>query len=605
MAPSLPEQDPARVAAEALLGSSDMLYRTLVEQVPAVVYVDSHQYRPRSLYLSPQVEGLFDRAAERFLSDPDLWWETIAPDDRDRVQAEWRAAVDGGRRFESEYRIVRPDGSVRWVRDGCVLVRDEQGRPLFWQGVMSDITRSKRAEEALRESESRYRALVENLPAVVYVVAHDDDRRTLYVSPQVERALGYSREEWLDQPDIWMELLHPDDREKTLAAHDLHNETGEPWSREYRLIASDGRAVWFRDVATLVRDPLGGPLHWQGVQLDITELKLAEEELRKARDQLEIRVAERTAELEEANALMGLEIAERRRAEEELRAAEQKFRHLTERIPAVTYIWETESASPAPHEFYTSPRIEDVLGFTADEWNAEADFWMSRLHPDDRNRVIAASIRSETTGEPFSEEYRYLAKDGHIVWVLDEAVLMARDELGRPKTFHGLMLDITDRVRSKEELRAAEEKYRTLVEQLPAITYVELPTSTPDESPLVYVSPQVRQILGYDPDELMSDPGHFSRVLHPDDRDRVFAANVHSEETGETFDVEYRVFARDGHVVWFHSRGELVRDAAGRPLYWHGVALDITERKQTEESLRELEERYRSVVGRLEGTSPS
>jgi PAS domain S-box-containing protein len=108
-------------------------------------------------------------------------------------------------------------------------------------------------------AEQKYRALVENLPAVVYLVAPDDDRRTLYVSPQVERALGYSRAEWLEQPDMWMELLHPDDREPTLDAHDRHNATGESWSREYRLIASNGRAVWFRDVATLVRTTRDAP----------------------------------------------------------------------------------------------------------------------------------------------------------------------------------------------------------------------------------------------------------------------------------------------------------------------------------------------------------
>ena len=94
-----------------------------------------------------------------------------------------------------------------WVRDESILVRDERGEPLFWQGLMHDITESKRAEEALRVSEARYRLLVENIPAVVYMVAPDDDRRTLYVNPQVERTLGYTRQEWLQQPDIWMELL--------------------------------------------------------------------------------------------------------------------------------------------------------------------------------------------------------------------------------------------------------------------------------------------------------------------------------------------------------------------------------------------------------------
>ena len=111
-----------------------------------------------------------------------------------------------------------------------------------WQGVIVDLTAAKQAESDLRRSEQRYRALVEHVPAVVYEMGPDDERRTLFVSPHVEEILGYPPQEWLDQPDIWVELLHPDDREHELAAHDRHNETGEPWQREYRLIASDGRA---------------------------------------------------------------------------------------------------------------------------------------------------------------------------------------------------------------------------------------------------------------------------------------------------------------------------------------------------------------------------
>ena len=206
-----------------------------------------------------------------------------------------------------------------------------------------------------------------------------------------------------------MELLHPDDREQTLAAHDLHNETGRPWSREYRLIASDGTVVWFRDVANLVRDEDGRPLHWLGVQLDITELKEVEKELRQARDGLERRVAARTAELEEANELMTLEIGERRRAESELRAAEQRYRALAEQIPAVTYVWEVNRPEGAQPRDYTSPRIEQLVGFVAEEWQDPIDFWMTRLHPNDRHAVLAATIRSEITG-PLAE-YRYLHKE--------------------------------------------------------------------------------------------------------------------------------------------------------------------------------------------------
>jgi PAS domain S-box-containing protein len=574
--------------ADDLLHLVDELHKGLVEQVPAVIYIDSNETRPRSLYVSPQSREIFGRAPEEFLDDPDLWTASIHPDDRGRVDAEWAAAVERQDRFECEYRWVRADGTVLWVRDSSALRRDAQGRPLFWQGVMLDVSDRRNAEAALRESEARHRALVENLPAVIYQVAPDDDRRTLYVSPHVEIALGYSRREWLDQPDIWMELLHHDDREPTLAAFDLHNQTGRPWSREYRLIASDGHPVWFRDVAHLVRDEDGRPRFWQGIQLDITELKRVEEDLRRARDELERRVAARTAELEEANALMALEIAERRRAEEELRAAEHRYRALAEQIPAVTYVWEVSRPVGEPPRNYTSPRIEQLLGFAQNEWTHELA--LSRVHPDDRTDVEAAMLASATTGAPLSIEYRYLHRDGHIVWVTDQAILLSRHPDGTPHLFQGVVMDITARKEAETKARESEQLYRTLVEQIPAITYIETPGAAPDETRLRFLSPQAEQVFGRPVAELMQSPGHLGEMIHPDDRERVFQANRHSEETGEPFDEEFRIIRDDGHIVWLHSRAVLVRDESGAPAFWHGVALDVT-------AQRELESRYRELAG--------
>ena len=569
-----------------LAGWSDRLYRTLVERIPAVVYIDSSDQRPDSLYISPQVQELLQSPPAAYVADPELWRRQTHPDDVERIADTWRQARIHERAFECEYRMIRADGAVIWVRDDAVPLRDEDGRIAFWQGVLYDITARKQYEHKLREAEQRYRSLVENLPAVVYLVAPDDDRRTIYVNAQVERTLGYTRQEWLAQPDIWMELLHPDDREPTLAAHDLHNRTGQPWNRDYRLIASDGSAVWFRDMATLIRDAEGTPLYWHGMQTDITALKRVEEELRGARDELERRVRERTVALEEANALMSLEIGERRRAEAELKEAERRYRLLAEQIPAVTYTWDLGQDQ---EDAYTSPRIQQLLGYSVDEWHQSPDFWMARIHPDDRNSVVAAALRSETTGEPFTVECRYLHKDGHIVWVLDEAALVSRDGHGRPKLFQGFMLDVTARRRAEAQARDVEERYRTLVEQLPAIVYVEEPSPAPDASPSRYLSPQSEEILGYTAEELIEDPAHFGRMVHPDDRERTLAANIHAEQTGEPFDEVYRVFAKDGHVVWLHSRAVLVRDASGTPLYWHGVALDISARERAEETLRERE----------------
>ncbi|HVH53913.1 MAG TPA: PAS domain-containing protein, partial [Actinomycetota bacterium] len=228
---------------EGLFQSFEAFYQALVEQVPAVVYIDSDEQRPDSLYISPQSERILGYPPSAYLARPELWRDNTHPDDRSLVATTWAAARASGQSFQCEYRVQHRNGRWLWIRDGAEPVRGPDGKVRAWQGVLHDVTAQKEAEHAIRGAEEKYRALVENVPAVVYLVAPDDDRRTLYVSPQVERALGYPREEWLDQPDIWMELLHPDDREQTLAAHDTANETGQPWSREYRLIAADGHVV--------------------------------------------------------------------------------------------------------------------------------------------------------------------------------------------------------------------------------------------------------------------------------------------------------------------------------------------------------------------------
>ena len=327
-----------------------------------------------------------------------------------------------------------------------------------------------------------------------------------------------------------------------------------------------------------------------------------EGELRAAKDELEIRVAARTAELEEANALMSLEIGERRRAEEELRATELRYRVLAEQLPAVTYAWSVDpSDESAP--YYTSPRIEQLLGYTVQEWETDPDFWMSRLHPDDRQLVLTAAIRSETTGEPFSMEYRFLHKDGHIVWVLDEAILLERDDAGKPRIFQGVTIDITTRKTAEARATEADERYRTLVEQIPAITYIEVPTpGLPDESRLVYLSPQTREIVGFTAEELIADPSHLVWMVHPDDRDRVISLNASCERKGEPFDCEYRVIAKDGTVVWLHSKATLVRDGAGTPKFWQGVSMDVSALHSAEDEVRELRSRYEELTSRK--TSP-
>ncbi|HEX2090605.1 MAG TPA: ATP-binding protein [Actinomycetota bacterium] len=130
--------------------------------------------------------------------------------------------------------------------------------------------------DRLHETEARYQALVEQVPAVIYTESVGEPGGTIFISPHVETVLGYSPEEWLGQPDLWVEILHPEDRDRVVEECVSSNQSFHTFRSEYRMIARDGRVVWIRDEAVLVHDAEDRPLCWQGVMLDITQRKEAE-----------------------------------------------------------------------------------------------------------------------------------------------------------------------------------------------------------------------------------------------------------------------------------------------------------------------------------------
>ncbi|HET7272894.1 MAG TPA: PAS domain S-box protein [Rubrobacter sp.] len=179
---------------------------------------------------------------------------------------------------------------------------------------------------------------------------------------------------------------------------------------------------------------------------------------------------------------------------------------------------------------------------------------------------------------------------------------------GRP-AFTGYLRDITERHHSQAELRRAEARYRALVEQMPAITYIEALDAGERETNLVYASPQIKELFGYSAEEWMSDPDIFIRLLHPEDRERVLAEDERTERTGEPFMEEYRQFTRDGRILWVRDEAILVCDDDGEPLYWQGILFDITEQKRTEEALRTqneyLESLHETTLGLVERLDPT
>jgi PAS domain S-box-containing protein len=177
--------------------------------------------------------------------------------------------------------------------------------------TIRDICGRRQAEAQLRKMEARYRALVEEIPAVTFVAALDEGVNELFVSPQIEALLGFSQQEWLDNPVLWYRQLHPDDRERWSIEFAHTCATGEPFQSIYRLVARDGRVIWVRGEAKLLRDDQGRPVCLQGIAFDLTAIKEAEEEVKALNRTLEQRVAERTAiaehrahELERSNAAL-------------------------------------------------------------------------------------------------------------------------------------------------------------------------------------------------------------------------------------------------------------------------------------------------------------
>ena len=586
-----------RRRAEEGLRRSQARYRSLVEHLPVVVY---HYTEPgASYYVSPNIEEILGYPASAYLEDQTLWHRTIHPDDDQMMRDAWYQAEHTSTSYEVECRYLRPDGSVVWVRDTARVVRRAEG-DLEWQGILVDITAQKLAELDHRLSERRYRALVEQVPAIVYEMGPDDERKTLFVSPHAEELLGYDRQEWLDQPDIWIELLHPEDRERELEAMDLHNETGQPWRREYRLIASDGAVVWVRDQAKLVHDPQTGFATWHGVMLDISDRRELEERLRLMNDELEDRVTRRTAELAESVELMGLEIGERRRVERELVEERQRYQRLVEDLPAIIYTWEItwdEDGRRSEHHPYTSPQIEAILGYTPTEW--AANICTERVHPHDQDRVMAIVDATVRTGEGFDAEYRYLAKDGSIVWVLDRASLLSRDQSGRPHRFRGAMFDITARKEAEHKAAEVEARYRTLSEEGPVVFYIyDLDHSTdPASVRIEYLSPQIADMLGFDGAWWRDEPERWFELVHPDDREALSSRAEQAWQTGAPWASDYRLITKDGAIIWVRDESWLVsRDEQGRTSRFQGMLLDITARKEEELDLRATSQQQRDLL---------
>ncbi|HEY3462671.1 MAG TPA: PAS domain-containing protein, partial [Gaiellaceae bacterium] len=242
-----------------------------------------------------------------------------------------------------------------------------------------------------------------------------------------------------------------------------------------------------------------------------------------------------------------------------------------------TWTWNLETG-----EVDWSRDAEAQKGYVPERFGRTLEAYLDVVHPDDVARVRETLLRAAETETGFEIEFRIVLPDGTIRWRTAAADVF-RDATGQATHIIGVGRDVEDRKAAEdagERLRQVEERYRTLVEQLPLASYLE----GLDEESAMYMSPQIADLVGYTAEEWVSDPSFFAGVLHPDDRDRVLADFAAMHETGEPLECEYRLLARDGSLVWIHDAAVVVRDEAGIPRYAQGYMIDISERKRNEEA---------------------
>ena len=186
------------------------LYRSLVETIPAIVYIETGPHPSASQYMSPRIEEVLGWPVEKF-SEPGVFWMSLVhPDDLRHVVAADMRADASLEPYRVEYRLRDVNGGWHWFRDEATYVHAQPAG--YWQGVMVELTERKQAEFRLEEMEARYRNLVEQLPAATYVDSVDENMTPIYVSPQMQDLIGISADRFRDE-DLWEACIHPDDRE--------------------------------------------------------------------------------------------------------------------------------------------------------------------------------------------------------------------------------------------------------------------------------------------------------------------------------------------------------------------------------------------------------
>ncbi|MBC7877924.1 MAG: PAS domain S-box protein [Anaerolineales bacterium] len=466
---------------------------------------------------------------EEFLS-MNIW--DIIPEQYLDQYRERLTKILAGESFEQagEYEVRGKNGKNHYV-EVLSTPHYRGGDIVGFQGIARDISARKQAEQALQESEARNRRLVEHLPTVVYTNAVGDASSTLYVSPQIQTLLGYTPQEWLADTNLWEKSLHPEDRQYVLEQVAATNQTKKPFEMEYRMIARDGHLVWVHDQIVLMNELEGEGQLWQGIMLDITESK---------------------------------------QAEQALQESEKRFRALVENNSDAITLLDANGIA-----LYDSPAAPGMLGYAPEDWIGQDVFAL--IHPDDLPRMRDLFEKLvKIPGARDHSTFRLHHKSGSWLWI----EMVTTNLLAEPGV-NAIVLNyhnITERKQASDALRRSDERFRQVWE-----TTSDAMALSDSQGIVLAANPAYFALYGCTADQVVGVS--FARIF-PQEQQQWALEQYRIAFTNEAIPPYFEsvVQRADGKTRIVETRITFIYDASQR-IAMLSTIQDITERKQVEEQV--------------------
>jgi PAS domain S-box-containing protein len=504
---------------------SEERFRNLIENINEVLFtIDINGIIK---YISPAVSKIFGYSAEEVIGRSEF--DFMHPDDITRVLTAIKN-VETNIFTYLDIRYIVKDGSIKWIRSTFSPIYEE-GKLVGGNGILTDITQQKLAEEKLLLSEERFRNLLETINEVIYEI--DINGIFKYVSPSVEKIAGFSSDELIGKD--FREYVYKDDIQLLNDVFIDLPESEDGFICEFRMPFKNGKLKWCR--ASVVRKFSNGQFAGgYGSVIDISAIKEYSEDL-KMKD-FQHREAERQA----------------------------KLGH-----------WDFDIKN---NYLYWSDEMYWIFGIDPDNFSETYEDYLLAVHPDDRERVKETYQTSLIDRRPYEIIYRLLMKNGKIKYV-NEKCISEFDDNDNPVKSLGTIIDITKQVILEQNLREKEERFEQIAEQSNTVIW-----EIDNNGMYTYVNRIAEKVWGYKPKELVGKLHYYD--LHPqEDREQFIEETMKAFESKQHFvDLHNPVIRKDGTLITVSTNGIPVLDKNGNLLGYRGADDDITEKLKAEEELR-------------------